>query len=41
MMDDEREEGIEMESKGKSFNGNRSLDLYLHEINKTPLLKKE
>jgi len=25
----------------KSYNGNRSLDLYLHEINKTPLLKRE
>jgi len=25
----------------KSYNGNRSLDLYLHEINKTPLLTRE
>jgi RNA polymerase primary sigma factor len=25
----------------KSYSGNRSLDLYLHEINKTPLLKRE
>jgi RNA polymerase primary sigma factor len=30
-----------MERKTTSFNGNRSLDLYLHEINKTPLLKRE
>ena len=28
-------------SSGSSFGGNRSLDLYLHEINKTPLLKRE
>ncbi|UCH82776.1 MAG: RNA polymerase sigma factor RpoD/SigA [Candidatus Latescibacterota bacterium] len=28
------------ESKG-SYGGNRSLDVYLHEINKTPLLKRE
>ena len=25
----------------KGYNGNRSLDLYLHEINKTPLLTRE
>ena len=29
-------------SKAKdSYGGNRSLDVYLHEINKTPLLKRE
>jgi RNA polymerase primary sigma factor len=43
MMEDEREEGLDTESKAKGpgFGSNRSLDLYLHEINKTPLLKKE
>ena len=25
----------------KGYSGNRSLDVYLHEINKTPLLKRE
>lgn len=28
-------------AKGKSLSGNRSLDVYLHEINKTPLLTRE
>lgn len=28
-------------AKKQSYNGNRSLDLYLHEINKTPLLSRE
>ena len=29
------------DDKKTSFGGNRSLDVYLHEINKTPLLKRE
>ena len=36
-------EGTQMENKKKNanFGGNRSLDVYLHEINKTPLLTRE
>lgn len=41
MINNEQEEPKDNRSRNGGFGSNRSLDLYLHEINKTPLLKRE
>jgi len=39
--DEDSERSERSETTRRSANGNRSLDVYLHEINRTPLLKRE
>jgi len=41
MMTNEEEKKADDESESQSQSGNRSLDVYLHEINRTPLLTRE